>query len=399
METVFAEVSLKLIVILVMAKLSGETFVRLGQSPVLGELVAGTILGPAVFNFFIPGENEVITYLALLGLVVLLFEVGLETNINQLRRQGLWALIVAVIGVSLPLIIGYIIIIFWLKDWLLAFFVGATMTATSVGITVRVLAELRKLDTIEGRVILGAAVIDDIIGLVLLSIVTSIATGSGVSIKHILSIIGLAVLFLSIAIFVGIKFVPKFVKYIRQMKMQGSLEVFAFLLCIGVAYLASEIGLALIVGAFMAGLMLESVEEKEHILPRMRFVSDVFVPLFFVSSGAMFNPRSINSLENLALLVILSITAFAGKLLSGMLVKPLSLKGRLTVGVGMVPRGEVGLIFAATGLITGVFNEKFYSIVIGVIMVTTFITPILLKRLVSAGDYKKMSVGGDENDR
>lgn len=383
MEEVFAEVSLKILVILIAAKISGEIFARLGQSPVLGELATGAILGPAAFNFFHAGESEVISYLALLGLAMLLFEVGLETDIDKLKKERLRALVVAVIGVTLPLFFGYAAIILWFRDSLLALFVGATMTATSVGITVRVLAELRKLNTAEGRIILGAAVIDDIIGLVLLSVLIGIAGESGISLLHVLSITGLALIFLVLAITVGIRLAPILIKYVRQMKTQGSLGVFSFLLCVGVAYLASEVGLALIVGAFIAGLMLEPVEEKEHILPRVRFMGDVFVPLFFVSAGAMFNPQSINSFESLLLLGLLFVIAFFGKLLSGFSVRQLSLRGRLTIGVGMVPRGEVGLIFASTGFMDGVFDERLYSIVLGMIMLTTFITPFLLKSLVS----------------
>lgn len=385
MEETFVRELPKFLIILTAAIIAGEIFVRFGQSQSLGYLTAGILLGPALFNFF-PQDDSAISFFATLGLVFLLFEVGLETDFSKLKKEGLRALTVAVIGVSLPLLFGWLAIFLWFHDYLLALFMGATMTATSVGITVAVLAELKKLNSAEGRIILGAAVLDDIIGLVLLSVVLGIAEGKTVSFLEISHILGLALLFLGVAFFAGRRFAPWFIKWVRRMKSSGFLETSVFLLCLVVAWIASEIGLALIVGAFIAGLMLESVEEREHILVSMDFLKNAFLPLFFVSAGALFNPLAIGNVESAILLAFISVIAVTGKMVSGFGARGLCLRSMILIGSGMIPRGEVGLIFAASGRLVGVFDERMYGVALGMVMVTTFIAPIVLKPLAKRND-------------
>lgn len=380
MEEIFAQGLLKILIILAVAIIAGEVSVRLGQSQFLGYLATGMLLGPALFDFF-PRDNEVISFFATLGLVFLLFEVGLEIDFSKLKKEGKRALVVAVVGVSLPFLFGWLVIFLWLGDYLPALFMGAAMTATSVGITVAILAELKKLNGQEGRIILGAAVLDDIIGLILLSVIIGIAEGKGVAFGEIVQIFGLAVLFLGIALFAGRRLALLFMKWVRRMKSSGFLETSVALLCLFIAWTASEIGLSLIVGAFVAGVMLESIEEREHILVRLDFLKTFFLPLFFVSAGALFNPLVLGNVESIAFLALLSLIAVVGKFASGFAPRKFSLRSMALIGSGMIPRGEVGLIFATSGRLTGVFDEKLYGIALGMIVFTTFITPILLKPL------------------
>ena len=380
MEDIFAQELPYILIILVSAIIIGEVFARFGQSQFLGYLAAGILLGPALFDFF-PQENEVISFFATLGLVFLLFEVGLETDFGELKKESLRVIAVAAIGVSLPLLFGWLAIFLWVGDYLPALFMGAAMTATSTGITVAVLAELKKLNSVEGRIILGAVVLDDIIGLVLLSVILGIAEGEGVSFIEIGRTLGLAVLFLGFALFAGRRFAPKLIGLVRQMRSGGFLEASVFIMCLAVALLASEMGLALIVGAFVAGLILEPLEEKEHILVKMDFLKNAFLPLFFVSAGALFDPLALGNIEGLAMFALISVIAVAGKFASGFGARGVSLRGMSMIGSGMIPRGEVGLIFAASGRLTGVFDEQMYAIALGMIMFTTFITPILLQFL------------------
>lgn len=382
MEEFFAEESWKLLIILIAAWLAGELSLRLGQAQVIGGLAVGIVIGPAGIDLLNANDNKIVFFLASVGLIALLFEAGLETNLAQLKKDGVRSLAVAIIGVFVPLTLGYLAMLFWFRDSLFALFVGAAMTATSVGITMGVLSELKKFNTVAGRIIMGAAVLDDIIGLILLSVLLGVAEGSSVSVWEIAKILGLSSIFLLAALGLGIKFAPVLMKFVRQMKSSGSVEVFAFLLCLGMAALASELGMALIVGAFLAGLMLEQIEEKEHILPRMQFIRLIFVPVFFVTAGTMFNPRVINNNESVLVLAVLLFIAMAGKLLSGLGASRTTFRQKLTIGVGMMPRGEVGLIFASAGFLSGVFDEKFYSIVVAVIILTTLVTPFILKPLI-----------------
>lgn len=388
-EEHFAEIGLKILVLLVVAVVAREVFNRLGQSPVLGELTAGVVFGPAVIGFFHPGENEIITFLAFLGLALLLFKVGLETSLAKFGKVFLPSVSVAVIGVFLPFAFGYIAIFLWFRDAILAMFVGATLTATSIGITARLLAELHRLHSAEGNVILGAAIVDDIIGLVLLSVMLGAAKGSAFSILGLGYTIGLAVLFLAAVLVYGTRLTPFLMRFVRQMKSSGSLEVLAFSLCVGIAVLAAKVGLAFIVGAFLAGLILEKVEEREHIMNRMEPLMDIFVPLYFVSAGAMLNPRALSSLGDGAILLVILAIALGGKLASGFGAPRFSLREKIFIGAGMVPRGEVGLVFATSGLLVGVFDARWYAILLVAIILTMFVTPLFLRFLAAEEKTKK----------
>ncbi len=377
METEFlGNILLELLVILILAKVAGWLCHKIGQSAVLGELVVGMLLGPSVFHFINP-ESQVIIFLAELGVIILLFEVGIESNMYKLLKVGFASALVAIVGVVLPLVAGYLYFLSTGATTLVALFVGATLTATSVGITMRIFSEKGKLDSNEGKIILGAAVIDDILGLIILSIVVSIAEVGKVSLLNVGKVSFFSILFLVGSIFLGIKLAQTIMKIVRSLKMKRIFAVTAMVFALGFSYLAYEIGLATIVGAFAAGLILETTEEKEHIRERMKPIADIFVPIFFVHAGLMMNLQTLSNTALLLPMGILLIIAILGKVLSGFAVVR-SKANKLVIGIGMVPRGEVGLIFAAFGLSNAIIGADLYALLVVVIMLTTFIAPPLL---------------------
>ena len=382
-------------VMLVAGKLSGELFERLGQPAVLGELLAGIVLGGSVLGVIPtgPGQplSEVISIFAEIGVVVLLFEIGLETDLKQMFRVGAGAFSVATVGVVLPLAAG---ILFWLAPFIpatlnyaspttTAIFLGATLTATSVGITARVLQDLRLMHSIEARIVIGAAVIDDIMGIVLLGLVSALVAGQAVSVWSLGRSVAVAVGFLVAAVGVGLAVAPKVFGVLEQLRVRGMLLVagFAFLLFMSAA--ADRVGLAMIIGAFAAGLVLSGTNQFDVISEQIKPVADVFTPVFFLSIGAKFDVRLLDpsNPRNVPVLLVggaLFAIAVAGKLAAGW-AAPWMRFNRPGVGIGMIPRGEVGLIFANMGLVAGVVSTELFSAVIIMLMGTTFIAPPLLK--------------------
>jgi Kef-type K+ transport system membrane component KefB len=391
-DEVLSRVIFDLIVVLLAAKIGGWLAEKIGQPSVLGELLVGLILGPSLLGFINPfaeGENakivfEILTFLGKIGIMLLLFQVGLESNIYKLIKCGITSLIVATIGVTFPIILGFAFCFYILGLSLLtSIFIGATLVATSVGITMRVLRDNRKLNSNEGRIILGAAVIDDVMGLVILSAAMALVTNMNISFSDLLvntiKSMLFAVIFLVGSIWIGIKFVPKIFRWSNKLKIRRTFVISSFIIMLIYGYAANLTGLAPIVGAFAAGLIFERSEEKEHFEDRIKPVANIFVPVFFVMAGVYMNVYTFGNLSNLLIIIsILSIAIF-GKMISGLgaIKKKVN---KLTIGIGMIPRGEVGLIAASYGLATKVFTNEIYSILILVIMLTTFITPPLLVR-------------------
>jgi len=388
--------------IFIAGKAVSSIFVKFKQPEVLGELIAGVILG---MLGLIPLYGELgydfFHLLAEVGVAILLFEIGLETDLNDLIKVGLPSLIVAILGVVVPFFLGYYTI-YLLADYnlisfqsegalfLIALTVAATLTATSVGITARVLSELKKLNSTESKIILGAAVIDDVLGLIILAVVSGIVTTSGGSIDGNLSINVSSILlislkafgFLFLAIVVGNVFTKKLFIFVHSLKARGSLLLGALAYTFIFAYLAKLSGLAPIIGAFAAGLLLAKTNQKDLIEDRLKPVADVFIPIFFIMVGSAVDISSFNPFikENIAVIilaVVLFIVAVIGKLISGLGAFQLNVN-KLVIGIGMIPRGEVGLIFASMGLMTGVFTKSEYSAVTIMVMLTTFIAPPLL---------------------
>ena len=377
----FRELLIGLIVVLLAAKLAGEVMERLGQTAVLGELLAGVVIGPGLLGLV--REGEVLHALAELGVLILLFEVGLESDLSRLLKAGPQAILVAVVGVVVPFATGFALMHGLGHPGLVAVFVGATLTATSVGITARVLTDLGRLQDSAATVVLGAAVVDDILGLLTLAVVTGIAATGGVSLGGLAWLVGKSVAFLVIAVTIALRRAPVLVGLIDRLQARGALVVSSLVFALAAAAAAEWIGLAAIIGAFAAGLILSRTEIQAQVEDRIKPVADVLVPIFFVTVGMKVELSALNPFaDNAQLGVVLALTvvAIASKLVAGLAVYHPGTR-RWPVGVGMVPRGEVGLIFAGAGLAAAVVAPDLYSALVVVVMITTFVAPVWLKLL------------------
>ena len=402
-----APVILALIIILLAAKIGGELFEKINQPAVLGELISGMVIGNLVlfsggiFDFGQMFESESIDMLARLGVMILLFQVGLESNIKELMKVGISSVIVAIIGVVVPLILGYYICAFIIPEagFNAHLFVGATLTATSVGITARVLKDLNKLKTPEAKIILGAAVIDDILGLIILSIVSGIVISGSVSIGTVVYTSVTSFAFLFISIIVGLKAAPLIGKKVSGMKVEGMKIVTAFLFLFTMAYVADMMGLATIVGAFAAGLVLDDVsfvnKKEHHIEVLVKPLYCVFVPVFFVLMGIQVKLDVFLNPKIIAIALAITAVSVIGKQICGLGVRCKS-ASKLVVGIGMISRGEVGLIFAGVGRELGVIDDSLFGAIVIMVILTTLVTPPLLKWSIAKND-KKLGLSETEN--
>ena len=400
---------LALVLILVVSKVFGELFERLKLPSVLGELIAGIILGGSMLAI-VPSASGQVGYdtfhlLAEVGVAILLFEIGLETDLGDLIKVGPTSTLVAIVGVVAPFFLGFFSILGFQKFGILdtdpqlttiiAITTGATLTATSVGITARVLSDMNRLNTNESKIILGAAVIDDILGLVILGVVSGLIEAfksgaeGGVSATHIVAVMFKAFGFLFVSILIG-NIVSKFIfNFVDKLRVRGILFLIAVAFALFYAYLASVMGLAPIVGAFAAGLVLRRTNQFKIIEDNLKPVSDFFTPIFFVMIGAavdifVFNPLVPGNINIMLIALILFVVAVIGKYISGYAVTNKSINSRV-IGIGMIPRGEVGLIFAQVGLNYGVFDSRLFSAVTVMVMLTTFVAPPLLQIAFSNG--------------
>lgn len=372
---------LGLVLVWLAAKVAGEGMERLGQTAVLGELLAGVVIGPSGLGLV--HETRVIHALAELGVLILLFEVGLESDVGELLRAGLQAMLVALVGVAVPFALGYGFMWSLGHHDLVGVFVGSALTATSVGITARVLADLDRLRDAAARVVLGAAVVDDVLGLIILAVVTGVAQTGSISMASVGWLTAKAGLFLAVALVVGIRSAGVLVGWIGRMKSRGSLIVYTAAFTLALAAVADLVGLATIIGAFAAGLLLATTERREHIEERIKPVADLLVPVFFVTIGMKVQPALLNPFggtAQLGLVIVLTVIAVASKLAAGLAVYRRGIR-RWPVGVGMVPRGEVGLIFAGAGLSAGLIAADLYAALVLVVMLTTFVAPPWLRAL------------------
>jgi len=391
-------------VMLAIAKLMGEVFERLRQPAVLGELFAGIVLGNLVIFGFAKAEslktNETVAALAELGVIILLFEVGLESDLKEMMEVGWSSLLVAVVGVIAPFFLGWAVSAYLLPDEprLAHIFTGATLCATSVGITARVFKDLGKLGTREARIILGAAVIDDLLGLLILAVVAGAikASATGVSLSMFdVALIGLKSLaFLIGSIVVGQFFVPRMLRGAGRLETRGVLLTIAISCCLFFAWAAAKVGLAPIVGAFAAGLVLDEVHYKpsgrkeRDLNDLLQPVSTVLVPIFFVLMGLKVDLRLFTHFDILGLAAGLTIAAIIGKQICAFGVLERGIDRRV-IGLGMIPRGEVGLIFAgigatlmlpsASGEKVPVISSAIFGAVVIMVIITTLITPVTLK--------------------
>jgi Kef-type K+ transport system membrane component KefB len=399
------EILVALVVILLSAKLGGDFFERIKQPAVLGELVMGMLIGNLHllgWDVFEPFKNDIsLEILAEIGVIILLFEVGLESTVREMMKVGFASFMVALFGVIAPFFLGWGVGIWFLPEesTLVHVFIGATLTATSVGITARVLQDIGKTQSMESRIILGAAVIDDILGLIILAVVTGVisaaasGTEEGIKSLDVIWIVLKAVLFIIGSVFVGAWILPHYFKFGFQLKAKGVLLSFSLLVCFLLAFIAGEIGLAPIVGAFAAGLILEDVHFKdfenrgEHQLEDLLSpIATFLVPIFFVRMGMLVDLTTFADLTILGFAAVLTVAAIAGKQVCSLAVFERGLN-RAAIGLGMIPRGEVGLIFAGIGarlMLDGhpVISAGTYSAVVIMVIVTTLVTPPLLKHVM-----------------
>lgn len=408
-------------VILIIAKVS-SLVERFGQPSVLGELVIGVVLGNLTLvgiHLFEPIRTDsIIAFLAELGVIILLFQIGLESNIDRMKKVGMRAFLVACIGVIAPFVFGAYVAGPWLLPGLSAnayLFIGAALTATSVGITARVFQDMKKLHIPEAQIVLGAAVIDDVLGLIILAIISAIVTTGGVSLGIITWITAKAILFLVGSIVVGQLFAPKVGKLLAKIHSGTGMKfTLAICFCLGYAYLAKQVGLAPIVGAFAAGLLLDPVHfnyfedskivsdlkqtvdqldtgAKEKIMAVIaphshRHVEDLIapiglflIPIFFVVTGMNVELSAMFDFQILLVSLGLTALAFISKIVSGLAAGKVN---KYLVGFGMVPRGEVGLIFATMGRGLNVISTQVFSIIVVMIILTTLLTPPILATLI-----------------
>ena len=393
------------VVMLVAAKLGGEFFERRGQPAVLGELGAGVVLGNLVLFGFNGLEglktDETIAALAELGVIILLFEVGLESDLRQMMEVGWSSLLVAVLGVVTPFLLGWAVSAYFIPNEprLGHIFIGATLCATSVGITARVFKDLGKLSTREARIVLGAAVIDDVLGLLLLAVVagaiSASASGGVLSMTGVGLIALKAIVFLVVSIAIGYKLVPRMLRGAGRFETRGVLLTLAISFCLFLAWASTKVGLAPIVGAFAAGLVLDEVHYKpkdgrseRDLSDLLQPVSTVLVPIFFVLMGLKVDLRYFARLDILGFALVLTLAAIAGKQICGLGVVERGVN-RVAIGIGMIPRGEVGLIFAgigatlmlpsASGAVEPVINSATFGAIVIMVIITTLVAPPGLK--------------------
>lgn len=375
-------------VVLIAAKIGGELAEKLGVPSVLGEILAGIAIGPSALALVDLDDlltGNAITILAELGVLLLLLQVGMEMDLAELGKVGKASMTVAVIGVAAPFAGGTVAAMMLGQETKTSIFVGAALTATSVGITARVFGDLKALSTTESRVVLGAAVADDVLGLVILTVVVKVVTDGTVGVGTVFGTFGLAIGFLVISGVVGLGLVPKGLALAdRYGRSAATVSVAAFVVLFLFAGFANTAKLAPIIGAFMAGLALGKSEHRERIHRDSSSIGNLLMPIFFAQIGINTDIGVMGDPKVIGIAAVLLVIAIVGKMISCFGLGGLR-ADRLLVGLGMIPRGEVGLIFASIGLANGVLDDELYASLLIVMLMTTLITPPALRwRLAGA---------------
>lgn len=371
------EILLSLFVMLLAAKVAAELFERLRQPAVVGEILAGVIIGPTVLGLVAP--SEFVSMLAEIGVIFLLFSIGLESKPSSIFQVGKTATLVAVLGVILPFLGGWLLMRMWGSPNISALFVSTALVATSVGITARVLAAMGVLNTLVARVILAAAVIDDILGLLVLSVVSS--TSAGTINYWQLGITGLlAIGFTAFVALIGARVVTRIAPRINKLSISESLFIAGLVLCLGLAVAVSFIGIAAIIGAFLAGMALaQATEGDQRLHAQTNGVVEFLVPFFLVNIGLQLQLSVFRDSSLVRLALAVTLVALITKLIGcGAGAWSLGVKRAAQVGVGMMPRGEVGIVVAQIGLSMGVFDAKLYAVILFMAVTTTLVAPPLL---------------------
>lgn len=373
-----ASILLHLFIMLAAAKVMAEIFERLRQPAVVGEILAGVIIGPSLLGWVTP--SEIIGVLAEFGVIFLLFNVGLETKPQAIFNVGKRAVMVGVIGVIFPFIAGYFIAIAWGGSFAESMFIGAALVATSVGITARVLGSMGLLDLQTSRIILGAAVIDDILGLIILSLVSSVSKGEVNLIS--LAETGLAaILFTVFVALIGSRVINRLAPRIESMRLGKPFFTFGMVLCLGLSVASMYVGVAAIIGAFLAGMALaEATEKNEKMHDLTSGVSEFLVPFFLVNIGMQLDLTILKDADVVMLAVMLTAAAVVTKFIGcGLGAWGMKTREMAQIGVGMIPRGEVGIVVAQIGLGLGVIEPRFFGSVLFMAVATTLIAPPLIK--------------------
>jgi Kef-type K+ transport system membrane component KefB len=417
-----AGVLLSLIIIYLGSKIGAEIASHLNFPPVLGELVAGVIVGISALHLIVfpdsgmaasdsaivsvlrsiypltpvaatnifESQSEIISVLAELGVIVLLFEIGLESDLRQLKQVGVQAVVVACVGVAVPFAAGTagLMAIFHVAA-IPAIFAGAALTATSIGITSKVLSELGQLQSREGQIIVGAAVIDDVLGIIVLAVVASLAKTGEIDVRNVIYLILSATVFLVGTILLGRLLDKAFVTVVETLKTRGNIVIPAFIFAYFMAFLGNAIHLEAILGAFAAGLVLDETDARNELDASIKPVADLLVPIFFVTVGAradlgVLDPAIPANRDGLLIATFLIAVAIVGKIVTGWVVFGQPDINRLAIGVGMIPRGEVGLVFAGIGSASGAIDKPLEVAIIVMVILTTFLAPPLLR--VAFGD-------------
>lgn len=428
---VLSGVLLSLVVIYLASKLGAEVSKRLDFPPVLGELVAGVIVGvsalhlvifpesglqasdsvvmsvlqwingltPDVLTSVFQSQSEVVSVLAELGVIILLFEIGLESDLRQLQEVGSQAVIVACVGVAVPFAAGTVgLMMLFNVPAIPAIFAGAALTATSIGITSKVLSELGRLKSKEGQIIVGAAVIDDVLGIIVLAVVASLAKTGEIDVKNVIYLIVSATAFLIGSILLGGIFNKTFVALVNKLETRGNIVIPAFIFAFFMAFLGNAIHLEAILGAFAAGLVLDETDARSELDELVKPIADLLVPVFFVTVGAradvsVLNPLVPENRSGLLIAVFLIAVAIVGKVVTGWAVFGQPGINRLAIGVGMIPRGEVGLVFAGIGSASGVLDKPLEAAIIIMVILTTFLAPPFLR--VAFGESEEPPASGE----
>ncbi len=375
-----AAILLDLFIMLAAAKLMAEIFERLKQPAVVGEILAGVIIGPSLLGWVEPGA--IINILAEFGVIFLLFNVGLETKPSAIFHVGKRAIIVGVLGVILPFVAGYFIAVAWGGSFVESMFIGAALVATSVGITARVLGSMGLLDAPTARIILGAAVIDDILGLIILSLVSAVSKG-GIDYAELAKTAAAAILFTVFVALVGSRLINGLSPLIQRLRLGKPFFTLGLILCLGLSVASIYVGVAAIIGAFLAGMALaEATEENKKMHQMTTGVTEFLVPFFLVNIGMQLNLTVFRDTSVVVFAVLLTliavVTKFAG---CGLGAFGMRRREMAQIGIGMVPRGEVGIVVAQIGLGLGVIGQSFFAAVLFMAVATTLIAPPFIKIL------------------
>ncbi|HET6805978.1 MAG TPA: cation:proton antiporter [Frateuria sp.] len=388
-----SDILLTLFLVFVAAQLGAELAQRLRLPGVVGEIAAGCVVGPSLLGWISPDQilpGTPLDVLAEIGVVLLLFSVGLETRLEDLKKVGKVAFLVGLLGVLIPFALGGL----WAHGngfpWGKSLFIAAAFVATSAGITARVLQELGALQRLESKVILGAAVIDDILAMLLLGVVVSLQGGGGFEPARLLVVLGSAIGFIALVGLGGARVMRWNSEWLETPHSAHSPLAIVLAICLGLAWLSTLLGLAAIIGAFLAGMIASETRQQHMLEKQTQPLMALLTPFFFVITGSKIDLAQLASAEALGMLAIVTVIAIVSKLAGGWL-GSLSMGRRAAtiIGLGMVPRGEVGVVVASLGLAAGVFSDRIYAIIVAMSLLTAMVTPPvlawLLKRYPASG--------------